>query len=1278
MQNRPLRLEITINVSEPKLLEGLDLWLKMGLIGESQIKSIAQHYLSCHLPELVEETALVIETPRRDFAPEALPIPVTSVRQRPNIFSQAWQSFKDEISVRWLLFLGLFLVVLSSGVLAATQWQRFPDALQYGVLWTYTLVFWGIGFWASRQDNLLLTAQTLQTIALLLIPVNFWAMDALGKNPLEWLTVAIATVTLTGIYCLYRQFAQSIFLFFNFLVLAYLQWGWEFKFYPAIAVYIGIIITAIVLRFLPLGSNTSPFKIGRGFVVYGVSVLLVRAIFILNLPIQQFALAIGICGWLFQKSDASSTPPTRLSRMVEPIGIVLLFFAWCVSVGERFPWQAMAISLLALHFFTYRLRRDWLRRDLFAIFIVGLQAHFLVGSLIPKGFKQDAIAYSVELAKSEAFPWTVYGITLFPYLIFWVWLAGWLYRREKVQLALFEEWLTLALGIVMTIVSLLNPTWRSLNLFLSTGILIYVVCHRTPLRVALLYFAHFVGLLAICNAIAWRFPFLSSSVWAAILTGLAAIEWGVSTLDYRRKKLSRAETSRRRDVELNRRLRRLWYGSCWHFGFLLAAISYALLWERVKVFFASGEGQPIVLVWLLVPLTLMGVALRVGGRRRRRTAVLSSAALLFEQVLSIWQPETRAIALGVASGAMLVNSRYFRHPAAAAMQIGFSLALVAALFWTHLSLSGWFLFTAIAIWVLWLLRERLRQQSQRMAIIYAQASDGWALFLCAIALVVLTGKTLFSYYLIPIAHWHYLASAFAIAGAIYYRDRRSFKEKTIYGILWAGEIALTEGILLINDSTFLVAIANLLLAFLTFFGTHLLFKQYASLTRLNSLKVLPLLLAIFAVCWRWQLFTAYTGCLTFGASLIGLGVGDRFRNRKAIAFLSLAGISLACYELVIYQMLQKSGGNPADGLTVLAIVAAVIALTYRLFASFLQWRQIASFLNLTLAEIKIAAHSHWALGSILKISAAGMAIENTPRLRLISIAISVILALYAIIQGRDRQTGRDRTFSDWWVYVGLVEITATVVYARRIWEQLSILDPFQVIITCFVALAIYQIPWRNLGWQTTPWERFAIVIPAIITLTNTDAVSYLSLLVVAAFYLRIAIRQKEIRWTYISLGFIDWAIARFLLENNYTEILWYASIVGISLLYIAQFDTTLKQPQQRKNRHLLRLTGSGIICAIALLFYQETGLTPTIISLVAIFLGLALQIRAFLFVGTIAFLLAGFYQLVILSFEYSLAKWIIGLIAGITFIFIAANFEKRREEILRVLQNWLQKLEQWE
>jgi hypothetical protein len=175
-----------------------------------------------------------------------------------------------------------------------------------------------------------------------------------------------------------------------------------------------------------------------------------------------------------------------------------------------------------------------------------------------------------------------------------------------------------------------------------------------------------------------------------------------------------------------------------------------------------------------------------------------------------------------------------------------------------------------------------------------------------------------------------------------------------------------------------------------------------------------------------------------------------------------------------------------------------------------------------------------------------------------------------------------------------------------------------------------------------------------------------------------AIGQRNIRWSYISLVFVDWAIVRLLRQQGLIDILWYAFIIGFSLLYIAQFDPTLRDRSHRIERHYLRVIASGFICTIALLFHQDTALIPAIISLAFVFAGLGLRIRAFLFVGTITFILTTFYQLVILVFEYSFLKWVIGLIAGIILISIAANFEKRREQIITLLQNWLGQLAQWD
>jgi len=231
---------------------------------------------------------------------------------------------------------------------------------------------------------------------------------------------------------------------------------------------------------------------------------------------------------------------------------------------------------------------------------------------------------------------------------------------------------------------------------------------------------------------------------------------------------------------------------------------------------------------------------------------------------------------------------------------------------------------------------------------------------------------------------------------------------------------------------------------------------------------------------------------------------------------------------------------------------------------------------------------------------------------------------------------------------------------------------------CLFAIALFQLPWRRWGWNDKPWQHYAIISPLLTVCLNYQTLSSINLLAVAGFYAWVANRQSNLRWTYLSLFFVDWAIWRVLVNQQITEPLWYAALIGGSCLYIAQIDPELKRPRKRQTRHYFRLLGSSIICLAAFFFHQETGLIPGIISLVAIFAGLGLRIRAFLMVGTATFVLTVFYQLVVLSFQYPFSKWVIGLIAGIIFISIAANFEQRREQILGIFQNWANQWREWE
>lgn len=1289
-----LIIELSVKASHPRLLQGLDVWLSLGLINQAQVKRLSQTYLTCPIPVAVVATPI-----------EALPSDIeweSEIQEAeiltPSPVAQMWQSLWDELSVRWLLFLGVFLVVVSSGVLAATQWQNFPAVAQYGVLWAYTVIFWVGSVWAQRLPNLQLTAQTLRLITLLLMPVNFWAMDSFGlwKNPLEWLVMAVAAVTLTTI-TLFHQLRSNRLRISNatlLLGLSFLHWGWHYLGFPLIAVYLGMVGTAIFLPKLVLQTTTDTealtappeeqfnLVIGNSIVIYAVAILLGRAIFVINLPVAQLGLAIGICGWLFARlsptNDTAEVVANFKLRIWELTGGGLLLVGWLVSVGESVPIQAAAVSGLGLWFCASRLRREWRRRDLLLIFLIGLQGMVLLWRLIPAGFRKNLIANISQLIDAESVSWALPSVGLFPYAIVMILLIDWLYRASKPQLAGFGERLTFSFGAVLTVVSLANPVLRSLNLILSTLTLAAVTWRWLPTRQGLVYLTHVTGLLALASIIDWQFPQLKQPTWAAILLGIMVVEWGFSCLK---------NTAFGRLFNESSSLS-IWLKSSWHLGFFLSGISYALLFNYV---YPNGYPPSLsdqsVLWWLLTPLTLTGVASLSQEVQRKQSAFLSVAALGIAQILTIFLPGIRLVSLGIATGLMLVNTRYLKRLDAALINVGFGLTLVGMLLWEgipglpKLAAIDWFLVNASAVIILWLSRSLLQQFSGTLASLYAQALDSWATALCGVGLLFLTLQNIGSYLGLISPNGKYLVASILMAVALIYRCWRQPNNIKVYGFAWVVEIIVAEAILLTNGKVLELAIANIILGLVTLFVSDAWAIRYRRPIPLVSVEILPLFYALLGIGFRLGEFNNWTGLLTLGASLIGIGMGRRRLEWKPLVYLSLAGITLAWYELVTYQLLQASESSFSDGLTILASVATAIAICYRFFAWFWQLRSRETFLSLSLTEIKVTAHLHWLIGSLLMV-AVQTAISTPPQLTIISVIISLLLASYALLQGRCQDINPQKNTNDLWVYLGLLEIAGTIFYARIIWIELSGLDPHFSTIACLLAYGMYQIPWQRWGWRRTPWRIAAIILPLLTVLATAYVVSDIGLLGVAAFYIWVSQLRSNFRFTYISVALIDWVILHWFDKLNLTDSLWYTIVVGLSLLYVAQFDPELKPPEKRQLRHYLRLIGSGAISWVALFHHQDTdfvpGLIPGVISFITIFAGLILRIRAFLFIGTATFLGTAFYQLVILISRYPFTKWVVGLIAGIIFIGMAANFETRREQIQSVVRNSIHQLGEWE
>ncbi|HCQ21775.1 MAG: hypothetical protein AN481_17125 [Aphanizomenon flos-aquae LD13] len=1272
------KIPIKLPSNHPDLLLGLDDLLELGLISDDQVKQLARQYLVCTVvftPQTESEPEVISRPPTASQRPliATLP-PILTVPKKPSFVNSMLQSWGEELSVRWLLFLGVFLVVLSSGVLAASQWERFPAVGQYGVLFAYTLSFCGFTLWAGKQSNLRLTAQTLLIVTLLLVPINFWAMDSfsLWQNPLNLVVMGIASLTLTFItnqLCQNRNiinnFPSGKLPLINIIGLSYLHWGWKLSVFPLIAVYLAMIGTTTITVYNQLtqseeSTNTETSQWGISlyftFLIYALLTLLTRAIFIAGVNITQLGLAIGICGslviWLSEKNLS-----TNSSELWEKLGGSLLLLGWLVSVITQ-PNQAIILSGLSLWIFSIRLQRYRLKVDFLAIFLIGLQTIWLGWRLVPNELQRLVISTTTHLTNSQNEPWALLSIALFAYIILMLWITNKLYHQENQEIANFGEYLTLFLGICLTIISLVNPTLRTINFLLSTITLATFIQRCTAFSPSLIYLTHGMGILTLISSINWFLPSLNKEIWAGILLAIMIAEWGFSLGNG------------------------IWRRSAWYIGLVLAALSFSLLWVNLESYWYGNLQNRTSwgIIWLITPLTLTALAIRNTEPNRTTNSFLTVLAVGVSQLLTLPLPGIRLIGLGVGVGVnvavMLVNTRYLRNQIYAGTIIGFGLSFLTALLWEgvfgliKLTISGWFVVTALTILSLWLWRGVLLRKVTELAIIYAVASDKWAIALCTIELSALTLHSSLIYQGIIKTEYFYVITTAIILGAILYRSWGQSKEAAFYGIGWCLELLTAEILGFGEHSVMRIAIGNIILGLTTQLFGEWWRRKHQLQTLPNSFNILPLIYGAFSVIFRLNTFADFTGFCSLGVALILIGVGRRREAFKLLLYFGIIGLSISAYELLFYQMSLSRGGVLGDGLIAMSALGTSIMYAYRILTPWL-----ISYLCLTPRELKNIAHIHWAWSSILFLSAITLSIQINFS---IVLGTGLFLVRYAIWQGRENS---QETNQEVWVYLGLIEAGIIGIYlqslpiGRTISEQLL---PWNGAISCLFAYFLYILPWGRLGWSKIPWQRTAYVLPLIILGTTGLKTYPITLIIVAAYYIFLAKAATQIRFTYISLILIDWALFTWFNDLNLRDSLSYVIPIGLSLLYIAEVDEQLKLSTIKPLRQSLRMLGSGLICGWTILFYQNLPFIPGVFSMITIFAGLGLKVRAFLYVGTGTFLITSIYQLVIFSLSYSFLKWIVGLLVGILLIYIAANFETRRTQITAILRNISDEFANWD
>ncbi|BAZ09450.1 hypothetical protein NIES4071_12580 [Calothrix sp. NIES-4071] len=1298
--DRSFILNLKLPSDHPELLKGLDIWLELGLISDSQVKLICREYCVCPLPlEITRERVKAPNDVEQKLVKVSPRVPQAALpHKQPGLVTSMVQSLMAELSVRWLLFLGMFLVVVSSGLLAASQWDRFPAVGQYGVLFAYTLSFFGASFWAGKQTSLRLTAQALLVVTQLLIPVNFWAIDGfkLWQSGTDVIFAVIASVVLTIITILIGNsslFAANLpnynLRHLQILGLSYLHSGWSVSGFPLVAVYIGMIGTSFLTVYQTLSKRennkqtTTGITLPVSVIIYALLLLLFRAIFVVGIDITLLGLAIGICGWLATWLAMRIESDNVQKTSWQLVGTTLLFIGWAVSVITH-PIQALAVSGLSLWYSWRRLQLYSYNLDYAVVFTIGLQANWLLWRIIPASLRSNIVTFAVGITNSQNSEWVLLSLGLFPYLVLMTSVTEYLRKINKLKVAKFGEAINLCFGVILASISFDHPTLRSLNLLLNTITLAVLTKRHAPhLATSLIYLTHITTILTFCSFINWRLPTLQTEYWAVILLVLMVAEWLYSVGDG------------------------VWHRSALHIGYGLAAVSFALLWSNASLYSLGYPQQDKWgLIWLSVPITLTAISSRTEATRRKILTLSSVLAIGTSQFLTLVVPDIRVISLGVATALMIINTKLLLKTVEfAIVTVGFALMFESALLWdvakfNLLGNDAWLLVGAINVFTLWVGRavllknsefrsqnlefrtqnsalstqnSALSTQNSPLSTLYAAAFQKWALLLCGAELLLLTVHSVLVYTGGAQPGILYLAAIAITTAAILFRTWRQHTNRGFYGIGLGLELLVAEALAFSGRTTIKIAVANIALGLTAqLFGEW--WKRRHRLEQLpNSFHVLPIIYAAFSVILRFNTFTSWTGLFTLGVAVIVIGVGRRYKSLKPLLYAGLIGVSISFYEMLFYQMLQQKGGYYGDGLIAMSALGAIILYAYRILSPWL-----TEFLHLTQLELTAIANFHWVWSSSLLLMAIASPLNIN---RVIGLGTGTFLVRYAIFQGRGAtSTHEEIVAKEVWVYLGLIQaITLTILLrdlpiARLFTHELL---PWNAAISCVGAYFLYILPWQRWGWSRNPWRNAAYVLPLLILSITWLQVYPVTILITACFYIFLAKLSNTFRLTYVSLILVDWALMRWF-YNWRLDGLWYVITIGLSLLYIAQFDPEIKLPQSKTGRHNLRIIGSSIICGYALIFHQDTAIIPGILSLLAIFTGLALRIRAFLFVGTATFLITGIYQLVILSLRYTFMKWVIGLCVGIILISIAANFETRREQLSAVVRTTSDAFENWE
>ncbi len=1236
-RNRRVPFEALLSVEDPHLLEGLDVWLKLGLISDQQVKRWARQHLRSLLSEapvtnpianpidnpvanpaaqsinrgvFISETGTPIQpatataaTPRvSQWQMETPPDTAKTPRDR-SLVSRVLSSFMAEISVVWLLFLGVFLVVVSSAVLAATQWQNFNAIVQYGILLAYTIGFGVVALWTGKQENLRLTSRMLMATTLLIIPVNFWMMDGFGlfRSGIGWLIGIVAAIALFGMqWLLLREEQVSGAGLGNLVGLSALQVGWLIPGMPLVATYAGTIGTAAIqVRSQATGDRGmagdrgmvgdrgmagdrgatgepdergSSLRLVQTVTAFGTLLLIARSTLVAGVPLSMLGMAIGICGALLcwenraqeRSQDRSDALPQ--SGVWLPIGILLLVFGWFVAIVDGNLWQALGVSVLALALMWERLHRLWERSAVVGFIAIGLQTYSLLRVLVPPTWRSIVMDWITQVANLSLGAWELTGLGFFLSLIGIAGFAEYLRRQNKPELAQVAQTVGLWVGFALIVPGIFNPAVRSIY-FLGVFLLLWaarlVKSPQSELSLPEAYLIHGVGILALLSGLEWQigtgFTILQ---WSIVFGVLALLEWILSI-----SSASRAVKHSAWTIGLG--FAGLMYGGLTYHTLIATPFTTGFFLERWRF----QEPPSGLYIGLVLPAALtIGAYLR--GRMMNHFPVTpkvistwSVVGLGIQMLLALQGMHSLILSGAIATALMILNAKVIRTQWATAIVVAIGLLFTNALTRKLTQLGfvdqPWWGLIVIGLWILHALcciRGQSGTQSSRteprLSQLYANALDGWAIAIvtCGLALSIVAECLIWSdgmgWSLLMRQAERTLEVTLFMVGIVFRTRDRWYSNWGLLGLTIGIEslvshfVQVLPGFSAIPNTAF--TIANVILMFGTQIAGDLWLRRFDQPAMIQARIDRPSI---------GNLVMLHAAPLCFGSMAFLMS------HRMFVQWGGAYTILVALVAIIIARrdvMLKL--------LTYVGVIGVTVGLyelvSFKLIQNSASSMVGDSFVILTLVGAVLAwgyRLLHRPIRKVLKLEdtqvmAIGHAhFAGATGLGLLALfplvvpggmtqtSANLLAGIYGLLGCYALSLGRVQSG---WLTIGILQLWTGIAILLLDWLPQEIVWAWGAAIAALIAYITAAIPWGKLGYTNVqPIRNCAIILPGTVLAITVFSANIPSLLLAGGFYAWLATVSDRFRLSYVSVALGIWAAWRLCHQWGLTDPLWYVSIV---------------------------------------------------------------------------------------------------------------------------------------